>query len=137
VVEKHEMAAFSKMDKIAMHFPCAEANVFHSKCACHVRCPSADCSNAVSLCKKYEKTEGCQYVLIRGTSRKIATLKRGPTAEESRRFNIDEYSGGVDESRALKRSSPKIKDLIYVGSKQIQMTLKELEADKTDPVSTE
>lgn len=55
-VLKMRMEDFPKSsDKIALHFSCQESEVFATNCACHLRCTDSECSNAVRVCKKYEK----------------------------------------------------------------------------------
>ena len=75
-IEKHTFEDFPS-DRIALHFPCKESNMFATNCACHVKCTELTCQNAMDLCKKYRDSVGCKYVLIRGgKTKKIATLKR-------------------------------------------------------------
>lgn len=58
---------------------------------CHIKCENAECINAISLCTKYQSI-GCKYVLLRQIGQgKVATLKRTPTMEEWRNFNISIY----------------------------------------------
>jgi hypothetical protein len=52
-VEIYTFANFPK-DKVALHMPCQESNMFATKCMCHLRCTSASCENAIKLCDKYK-----------------------------------------------------------------------------------
>lgn len=71
---------------VAMHMPCEESNMFATKCMCHIKCKDNKCRNAWNICKKYENTLGCKYILFRLVGQgKIATLKRKPTIEETER----------------------------------------------------
>ena len=84
--------------QIALHFPCAESNMFATNCACHIRCRGRGCSDAVALCEKYKISHGCRYVLLRGgVHNPIATLKRVPTAVEARRLNLADYPSSIRE----------------------------------------
>lgn len=119
-VEILPMDQFASSGKLALHFPCAECNVFATNCACHVRCTDPKCKNAINLCEKYKDRwtfnphivfvcwsrrhgigvqcfndlcrAGCRYVLTRGGVKKIATLKRIPTSEELKRFKLIDWS---------------------------------------------
>ena len=39
---------------VALHMPCQESNMFATKCMCHIKCIDNTCSNAKSICTKYE-----------------------------------------------------------------------------------
>lgn len=85
-IETFTLSTFPNHRKIAMHFPCAESNVFPTKCMCHIRCLDKECRNAKEVCLKY-KALGCQYLIMRGgRSNRFATLKRKPTVEERDRY---------------------------------------------------
>lgn len=80
-------------DVVALHFPCAESNMFATNCACHLRCRDRGCKDAVQLCERYRISIGCKYVLLRGgANNRIATLKRIPTAAESAQYDLSGYS---------------------------------------------
>lgn len=84
---------FSKSGVVALHFPCKESNKFSTNCACHIKCKSAKCENAIDVCTKYKLTHKCQFVLLRGGKmNKFATLKRTPSDEERLKFSILEFS---------------------------------------------
>ena len=52
-------------DRLALHFPCKESNMFATNCACHLRCTGASCANAVDVCNKYSaiRVEGADGVV--------------------------------------------------------------------------
>ena len=52
-VETYTFQNFPK-DKIALHMPCEESNMFATKCMCHLRCTDDTCLNAQELCVKYK-----------------------------------------------------------------------------------
>jgi hypothetical protein len=52
-VEIYTFADFPK-DKVALHMPCEESNMFATKCMCHLRCTSKSCENAIKICDKYK-----------------------------------------------------------------------------------
>ncbi len=56
--EKIEMYTFQTFpkDKVALHMPCQESNMFATKCMCHLKCTDSKCSNAYKLCEKYRKS---------------------------------------------------------------------------------
>ena len=71
---------------IAMHMPCNESNMFATKCMCHIKCTDSRCDNARSLCRKYQSSRGCKYMLMRTVGGgRVATLKRTPTVDELER----------------------------------------------------
>lgn len=43
------------VEKVALHMPCEESNMFATKCMCHIICSDPKCENAKSLCEKYQK----------------------------------------------------------------------------------
>lgn len=80
-------------DVVALHFPCAESNMFATNCACHLRCRDRGCKDAVQLCERYHSSRGCKYVLLRGgANNRIATLKRIPTSAESAQYDLSGFS---------------------------------------------
>ena len=90
--------------KIALHFACKESNMFATNCACHLRCSSPRCPEAIALCEKYKESKGCRFVLLRGgPANTIATLKRVPTAHEAASFDLSHYPATHEQLR----SSPK------------------------------
>jgi len=90
-IEMYKLEAFPR-DKVALHFSCAESELFATNCACHVRCRGGGCDNAKKICAKYRASSGCKYVLLRGGAKnKFATLKREPTAIEQGHFSTDKY----------------------------------------------
>lgn len=134
VVGEHEIETYTfqsfPKDKIALHMPCEESNMFATKCMCHIKCIDNQCLNAKRICEKYRNSKGCKYMLIRGYQKKIATLKRQPMLEELSRFNITMYPRSFNQLeephwRTLKEQSkvsynPKrsLRDLLEVsGSK--------------------
>lgn len=100
-VEEYPFEKFPK-NVVALHMPCEESNMFATKCMCHIKCTDKLCNNARNLCDKYSErsgtvslvtgphanallydSKGCKYMLIRGVgTKKIATLKRTPSAQE-------------------------------------------------------
>ena len=88
-IETYKLNAFPK-DVIALHMPCKESNAFATKCMCHIYCKDRQCSNAKAICDKYSNI-GCKYVILRGSLKLLATLKRTPTAEEMATFDIASY----------------------------------------------
>ncbi len=52
-IETYTFDNFPK-NKIAVHMPCEESNMFATKCMCHLKCTDPSCKNAKELCKKYE-----------------------------------------------------------------------------------
>lgn len=89
-IEVFRMEKFPK-DKLALHMPCIESNMFATKCMCHLKCTSPNCDNARKICEKY-KDKGCKYMLLRGQGIKmIATLKRTPSIDELKSFDISMY----------------------------------------------
>ncbi|RYG66093.1 hypothetical protein EON64_10540 [archaeon] len=81
-IETYTLSSFPNQRKIALHFPCAESDVFPTKCMCHIRCAGKDCLNARGICVKY-RALGCQYLIMRGgRASRFATLKRRPTSQE-------------------------------------------------------
>ncbi len=52
-IETYTFDNFPK-NKIAIHMPCEESNMFATKCMCHLKCTDPTCKNAKELCKKYE-----------------------------------------------------------------------------------
>lgn len=102
-VELWTFETFPK-NKVALHFACKESNVFSTNCACHLRCRTPDCAEAVSLCDAYSSTLGCQYVFIRGGKKnRIATLKRRPTEEEKRQFDVSAYEDSAFKTDAVNK----------------------------------
>ena len=100
--ETYRLDEFPK-GKVALHFPCAESNIFATNCACHMKCSEPTCKAAYKVCEKYKDSHGCKYVLLRGRGRnKIATMKRSPTAEEVQRFRVDRYPTTMDEAMDVK-----------------------------------
>ena len=100
--ETYRLDEFPK-GKVALHFPCAESNIFATNCACHMKCTEPTCKAAYKVCEKYKDSHGCKYVLLRGRGRnKIATMKRSPTAEEVQRFRIDRYPSTMEEVMDVK-----------------------------------
>lgn len=57
-IETYTFDTFPK-DKVAVHMPCEESNMFATKCMCHLKCTDSSCNNAKELCEKYEQ----RYVL--------------------------------------------------------------------------
>lgn len=53
-IEVYRMDSFPK-EKVAMHMPCEESNMFATKCMCHLRCTDQNCGNAIALCQKYRR----------------------------------------------------------------------------------
>jgi hypothetical protein len=53
-IEVYRMDSFPK-EKVAMHMPCEESNMFATKCMCHLRCTDQNCGNAITLCQKYKR----------------------------------------------------------------------------------
>lgn len=49
-----KMEEFSKTGIVALHFPCKESNMFSTNCACHIKCTSNKCENALEICQKYQ-----------------------------------------------------------------------------------
>ncbi len=80
-IEVYTFQNFPK-NKIALHMPCEESNMFATKCMCHIKCTDNNCLNAKKICMKYRESKGCRFMLIRGNQKKIATLKRTPTESE-------------------------------------------------------
>lgn len=89
-IESYTFQTFPK-DKIALHMPCEESNMFATKCMCHIKCTDNQCLNARKICEKYQDSKGCRYMLIRGYQKKIATLKRVASPTELARFNVSMY----------------------------------------------
>ena len=52
-IETYRLDEFPN-DKIALHFPCNESNMFATNCACHLKCREANCQAAFELCNKYK-----------------------------------------------------------------------------------
>jgi hypothetical protein len=103
-VERWTFETFPK-DKVALHFACEEENVFATNCACHLHCRTPDCAEAVNLCDAYSSTLGCQYVFIRGGKKnRFATLKRRPTDEEKRQYDVSAYEDSVFKTDAVNKS---------------------------------
>lgn len=57
-IETYPLDKFPK-DKVALHMPCEESNMFATKCMCHLKCTDLACNNAKQLCEKYEKRFVC------------------------------------------------------------------------------
>ncbi len=85
-VLQYDFHAFPSDALIAMHMPCNESNMFATKCMCHIKCTDNRCDNARSLCRKYQSSRGCKYMLMRNVGGgRVATLKRTPFADELER----------------------------------------------------
>jgi len=96
-----KLEEFSKSSIVALHFPCKESNMFSTNCACHIKCKSSKCENAVDVCRKYLVSHSCHYVLLRGgKNNKFATLKRYPSTEEQLKYSVAEFSPSVSDSQA-------------------------------------
>ena len=52
-LESYRLNSFPH-DKIALHMPCVESNMFATNCACHIRCQEPSCKQAWELCEKYK-----------------------------------------------------------------------------------
>lgn len=52
-IETYQLDKFPK-NKVALHMPCQESNMFATKCMCHLKCTDPTCKNAKELCEKYE-----------------------------------------------------------------------------------
>jgi len=103
-----KLEEFSKSSIVALHFPCKESNMFSTNCACHIKCKSPKCENAVDVCRKYQVSHSCHYVLLRGgKNNKFATLKRYPSTEEQLKYSVAEFSPSVSDSQATTRWSRK------------------------------
>eukprot|EP00981_Chlorochromonas_danica_P008951 scaffold2353_cov181-Ochromonas_danica.AAC.8 len=89
-IEVYTLENFPNHEKVALHMPCEESNVFPTKCMCHIRCADPACLNAKNLCRK--KYEHCKYLILRGGQHnRFATLKRSASAEEEEAFDLTAY----------------------------------------------
>jgi hypothetical protein len=103
-IEVFRMEKFPK-DKLALHMPCIESNMFATKCMCHLKCTSPNCDNAKKICDKY-KDKGCKYMLLRGQGIKmIATLKRIPSKDELKSFDISMYPKSISSFEIWKKKN--------------------------------
>ena len=55
-IETYSYDSFPK-DKVALHMPCEESNIFATKCMCHIKCTDKTCANALRLCVKYKDSK--------------------------------------------------------------------------------
>ncbi len=62
-IEVYQLNSFPNQ-KVALHMPCEESNVFATKCMCHLRCTDPKCGNAIALCQKYKRFLDLVVVVI-------------------------------------------------------------------------
>lgn len=100
-IETYTFQNFPK-EKVAVHFSCAESNMFATNCACHLRCTDSQCDNAKNVCLKYA-SKGCKYMLLRGGKHnRIATLKRVPSVDEYEKYDVSKYPKSFEEMEKSK-----------------------------------
>ena len=121
-LELHTFESFPE-NKIALHFSCKESNMFATNCACHLKCTTPNCANAIHLCHQYSDTVGCRYIFIRGYKNKIATLKRVPTEAERAAVDVSIFDTHAAAQPTLSHPSHDLKAVLDVAGKYGHDTL--------------